>query len=83
MLPLIIFLIIIILILAISYRTYCMAFFNPMEGRDNYYDMPQGEQYEPLWPRMTEMIDSMIETKFEEVYITSHDGKSAHTAHSR
>ena len=75
MIPLIIVFIIIILILAISYWAYRMAFFNPMEGRDNYYDLPPGEQYEPLWTRMTKMIDSMIETEFEEVYITSYDGK--------
>ncbi|MBE5947752.1 MAG: alpha/beta hydrolase [Lachnospiraceae bacterium] len=75
MIPLIIVFIIIILILAISYWAYRMAFFNPMEGRDNYYDLPPGEQYEPLWPRMTKMIDSMVETEFEEVYITSYDGK--------
>ena len=75
MTPLIIILIIMAVILAISYITYRMAFFNPMEGRDNYYDMPPGEQYEPLWPRMTKMIDSMVETEFEEVYITSYDGK--------
>ena len=75
MIPLIIILFIIIAILAISYITYRMAFYNPIEGRDNYYDLPQGEQYEPLWPQMTTMIDSMLETKFEEVYITSHDGK--------
>ncbi len=75
MIPLIITFIIIILILAISYWAYHMAFFNPVEGRDNYYDLPPGEQYEPLWPRMTKMIDSMIETEFEEVCITSYDGK--------
>lgn len=75
MIPLIITFIIIILILAISYWAYRMAFFNPVEGRDNYYDLPPGEQYEPLWPLMTKMIDSMVETKFEEVCITSYDGK--------
>jgi len=75
MIPLIIVLIIIALVLAISYWTYRMAFFNPMKGRDNYYDMPPGEQYEPLWPRMTKMIDLMVETEFEEVYITAYDGK--------
>lgn len=75
MIPLIITFIIIILILAISYWAYRMAFFNPVEGRDNYYDLPPGEQYEPLWPLMTKMIDSMVETEFEVVCITSYDGK--------
>ncbi len=75
MLPFFIILIIVIIILSISRWAYRMAFLNPKEGRENYYDMPIGDQYEPLWPRMTRMIDSMMETKFEEVYITSHDGK--------
>lgn len=75
MLPLFIILIIVIIILLISHWAYRMAFFNSKKGRDNYYDMPQGDQYEQLWPRMTKMIDSMMETKFEEVYITSHDGR--------
>lgn len=68
-----ILLILILLILAISYYCYRVAFYSPKKGRDT---IPQvkGDQYEPYRPLMRRVFSQLTAREYEDVTITSHDG---------
>lgn len=69
-----IFLILVLLvILGGSWYSYRIAFFSPVEGRD---DIPQtnGSQYDPFRIRMRQMYHNLADRPCEFVTIQSHDG---------
>ncbi len=67
--------IICVLVLAISFWTYTVAFYSPKNRKYDIYDIPLGEQYTPSKARMIKLIDEMNNIPYEEVVITSFDGK--------
>ncbi len=63
-----------LIVLAIAYYTYCVAFRSPKNRKENVYDIPNDEQYNEGRAVMISAIDKMMALPFEEVYITSYDG---------
>lgn len=77
--PLLLFLSIILIIVCVFfcglYMTYRFIFYAPKKIKENDYSMPQGEQYEKKRAGIAKLIDEMLARPFEQVTITSHDGK--------
>lgn len=63
-----------LIVLAIAYYTYRVAFYSPENRKENIYDVPDDEQYRPGRAVMISAIDEMKDLPFEEVSILSHDG---------
>ena len=63
-----------LLILAVAWVTYYIAFHSPRRGQDDPYNIPAGDQYMDVRKEMHEMIGTLEEKPFERVYITSEDG---------
>lgn len=70
-----ILLFLLLIILALSYFGYRIAFQAPKHIDAELQPLPQGEQYEPRHPNIRKSIDTMRAVPFEGVYITAHDGK--------
>lgn len=71
----IILLILLLIVLAISYYAYRIAFFSPKRIEGENYHLPQGEQYEKQLDSIKRWIGEMQTLPFEKVYVTSLDGK--------
>lgn len=69
-----VFLLLLIIILGVSYFSYCIAFLAPKRVEERQYALPQGEQYVVHHPAIRKCMDEMRAVSFEEVYITAHDG---------
>ena len=65
----------VIITLAISLWIYFLAFYNKKD-RDVSRDVLKGPDYDPFHDEMVEIIDRAIKIPFEEVRITSCDGRS-------
>lgn len=63
------------LIPAFSYYAYRIAFLAPRRSEEEQYALPRGKQYEVFHPHIQKCMDEMRARSYEEVYITSHDGK--------
>ena len=63
-----------LIVLAIAYYTYRVAFYSPKNRKENIYDIPDEEQYRAGRTVMIAAIDEMKALPFEEVSILSHDG---------
>lgn len=61
-------------ILAISYITYRMAFYNPTKEKSNLFKLPDDSQYDEFRDEMNSLVKTMQETPFEVVETTSYDG---------
>ena len=66
---------IILLTLILCFVTYYMAFYSPKKRVSNVYDIPKCDNPEVTNAKIKSMIDDMLSRDFEEVYITSYDGK--------
>lgn len=64
-----------IMVLAISYYAYTIAFRPSKQSRKELYHLPKGEQYTLHTPTIQRCIDEMLSRTCEEISITSHDGK--------
>ncbi len=71
----IIFCILLLIIVGISYYAYRVAFLALKRTVGEHYHLPQGEQYETQLGNIQKWIDEMLAMPFEKIYITSHDGK--------
>lgn len=58
-----------------TYMTYLFIFYAPKRIKETAYSMPQGEQYEKKREGISKSINAMLARPFEQVVITSHDGK--------
>ncbi len=65
---------IVLLFLLIAYYCYSTAFKVDKSKCSTPYKFPDDPQYIPHHTRMKELIDDAVSFKYEEVYITSHDG---------
>ncbi len=70
----IILILLLILFFIICYICYRLAFGYSKELDIAPQTLPPGEQYEPLYPQMTELINEALKMPYEEVYIKSFDG---------
>lgn len=66
---------VVIMIVLISYIAYRMAFYVSTNRYEDAYDLPKGEQYESVREKTISLIKAMENLKYEEIYITSYDGK--------
>ena len=64
-----------VMILLISYITYRMTFYVSTNRYDDAYELPTGEQYKKVREKTISHIKAMEELEYEEVSITSYDGK--------
>lgn len=66
----------ILLVLAVSYACFFLAFYVPkqMPKNDNEYDLPQGKAYKPFHKQMISWINETRARPFTEYSITSFDG---------
>lgn len=73
---LIVLLCLVLLILAVSYICFFLAFYVPkrMPKNDSEYDLPTGEVYKPFHKQMIAWIDETRARPFTEYSITSFDG---------
>lgn len=71
----IIFFVLLLIMVGISYYAYRIAFLAPKRTEGEHYHLPQGEQYKKQLDNIQKWIDEMQAMTFEKVYITSHDGK--------
>lgn len=69
----IIFVLLILLILAVSYAAYRIPFYHP-DHKESPYDLPPENQYDPYREAMTALITEMDEVPFEPVQIDAQDG---------
>ncbi len=58
--------------------TYNIAFSTPKHRTENFYDIPNSEQYAAKKDDMIQMIRTLDQTPYEDVWITSHDGLRLH-----
>ncbi len=65
---------IILTIFALCYICYRLAFGYSKALDIEPHTLPSGEQYKPLHPQMTKMIDEALKIPYEELYIKSFDG---------
>lgn len=69
---------IIVVLLAIIFSficvTYRMTFYSPKNRKENFYDFPQGADFESAKDIMSGLIDELAKMPCEEVEITSFDG---------
>lgn len=72
----IITIILILIILISSYIVYKIAFYNVNKEKDGTYAILTGEQYDNYKDTFINLIDSVINEKYEDVYIKSYDGKT-------
>lgn len=72
---LIILCILLFTVLGISYYAYRTAFLSPKREQGEYYELPEGEQYEEHLKNIQMWIDEMQAIPFEKIHITSHEGK--------
>ncbi len=66
--------VLLILFFVISYICYRIAFGYSEKLDISPHSLPEGEQYKPLHPQMTRLIDEALKMPYEEVYIKSFDG---------
>lgn len=71
---LIVLAVIAVLILAISYWTYTVAFYSPKKRNYDIFDIPNGEQYSEHFDKMVALIKDMDATPYEKVEIKALDG---------
>lgn len=71
---LIIFGVIVLITLIISFIAYKMTFYSPKKRQPPSYEIPEDEFTEHAKTFMSQMITDMQSRAFEEVYITSYDG---------
>ena len=64
-------------VLGISYFAYRIAFFAPEKGRDAI-PAASGTQYDPYREVMKLIFHQLSDRRFEDVYVTSHDGLRLH-----
>lgn len=62
----------------VLYALFHMTFFVPRKATLNPYDFPNGKEYSRNAAKMIELVDNVIDMKYEDVYITSHDGLKLH-----
>lgn len=75
MIPVIVLLLLIAVVTGISWYAYRIAFLAPERDEEALYALPKGKQYEAFYPEIKRCMTEMRERPFEEVSITSHDGK--------
>lgn len=63
-----------VILLAVLGIIFRMAFYSPVPGQDDIYDIPVNPQYMPYRQTMTDLIDDLKRRPYEEVWITSRDG---------
>lgn len=59
-----------------AYYAYRVAFYSPRDHEENIYDLPMGEQYDGKREVLHRCVRALSEVPFEEVRITSFDGKT-------
>jgi len=71
-----IFILIVCMLFLITFGIcFCIPFYNPAPHKEDPYDIPRNDQYGPHAERMHKMVDYLHSLPYEQVYITSHDGK--------
>ena len=62
-------------VLLCAYYAYRVAFYSPPDREEQIYDLPGGEQYDDKREVLHRSVRALSEVPFEEVHITSFDGK--------
>lgn len=62
-------------VLLCAYYAYRVAFYSPPDREENIYDLPAGDQYDGKREVLHSCVRALSEVPFEEVHITSFDGK--------
>lgn len=70
----IILIILAVIILAVSYVTYRLAFYNPTSKKNTLFELPDNSQYNEFKEQTNSLVKIMQETPYEVVEITSYDG---------
>jgi len=65
---------VILLIAALSYGAFHIAFHNPLPHKEDIHAIPRGSQYQPLAEKITEMVNTFDSIPYDPVSIKSHDG---------
>lgn len=65
-----------LVVLLVSYYAYRVAFYSPKDHEERIYDLPTGEQYDDKREVLHRCVRALSEVPFEEVHITSFDGKN-------
>lgn len=66
--------VVLFLILLISFFTYILVFYSPLQQQNDVYNLPPGEQYEKHYDSMKAMIYKLANMPCEKVSTVSRDG---------
>lgn len=69
-----------VLLLSVFFATlyvYRIAFYTGKK-RDDVYDIPPGDQYDPIKAEMIALVDKLMDIKCEDVYVKAFDGVLLH-----